>query len=113
VLNYTALLGSLLSVVQPAVGSLATAASQAVALQYSREFEQEADYLGARYMQAAGYDPRAMLDFFKVLSDQQHASPGSAPPYLQTHPMSDERLDRLEAVLKTNQWAKHQRPPAG
>ncbi|HSQ00910.1 MAG TPA: M48 family metalloprotease [Candidatus Dormibacteraeota bacterium] len=112
VLNYTALLGMLLSVVQPAVGSLATAASQAAALQYTREFEQEADYLGARYMQAAGYDPRAMLDFFKLLGDQQRVSPASAPPYLQTHPMSDERLDRLEAVLKTNQWAARQLPPA-
>lgn len=112
VLNYTALLGMLLSVVQPAVGSLATAASQAVALQYSREFEQEADYLGARYMQAAGYDPRTMLDFFKLLGDQQRLSPAAAPPYLQTHPMSDERLDRLEAVLKTTQWAARPRPPS-
>ncbi|MFN8640657.1 MAG: M48 family metalloprotease [Candidatus Binatia bacterium] len=112
VLNYTALLGALLSVVQPAAGALASAASQAVALQYTREFEQEADYLGARYMQTAGYDPRAMLDFFKLLGDQQRAAPASAPPYLQTHPMSDERLNRLEAVLKTPQWAPRQRPPA-
>ena len=111
-LNYTALRGMLLSVVQPAVGSLATAASQAAALQYTREFEQEADYLGARYMQTAGYDPRAMLDFFKLLGDQQRVSPASAPPYLQTHPMSDERLDRLEAVLKTPQWAPRQHAPA-
>jgi predicted Zn-dependent protease len=72
----------------PAVGGAAgggvpatTAASQAVALQYSREFEQEADYLGARSMQAAGYDPRAMLDFSAQASA---APPGSAPPYLQT-----------------------------
>jgi len=111
VLNYTALLGMLLSVVQPAAGSLATAASQAVALQYQRDFEQEADYLGARYMQQAGYDPRAMLDFFQQLSDQQRISPTLAPPYLQTHPLSDERLNRLEAVLKTAQWKKHQRGP--
>ena len=63
------------------------------ALQYTREFEQEADYLGARYMQAAGYDPRAMLDFFKLLGDQQRASPGSAPPYLQIAP-DDRRAPR-------------------
>ena len=112
VLNYTSMLGMLLSVVQPAVGSLATAASQAAKLQYTREFEQEADYLGARYMQAAGYDSRAMLDFFKLLGDQQRLSPSAAPPYLQTHPMSDERLDRLEAVLKTHQWTARQRPPS-
>lgn len=111
-LSYTALLGMLLSVVQPAAGALASAASQAAALQYTREFEQEADYLGVRYMQTAGYDPRAMLDFFKLLGDQQRNSPASVPPYLQTHPLSDERLNRLEAVLKTPQWAPRQRPPA-
>lgn len=112
VLNYTALLGSLLSVVQPAVGSLATAASQAAVLKYKREFEQEADFQGARYMQAAGYDSRAMLDFFKLLADQQRMTPTAAPPYLQTHPLSDERLNRLEAVLKTPQWAPRTHRPA-
>jgi beta-barrel assembly-enhancing protease len=111
VLNYTALFGMLLSVIQPGVGSLATAASQAAALQYQREFEQEADYFGARHMQQAGYDPRAMLDFFQQLADQQRLSPTLAPAYLQTHPLSDERLNRLEAVLKTSPGKKRQRPP--
>ena len=110
-LNYAALLGTLLSVVQPAAGALATAANQAVALQYQREFEQEADYLGARYLQSAGYDPRAMLDFFKQLSDMNRIAASSAPPYLQTHPVTDERLNHLEAVLKTQQWAPRERRP--
>ncbi len=109
-LNYAALLGTLLTFVQPAVGSLATAASQAVALQYKREFEQEADYLGARYMREAGYDPRGMLDFFALLGQQQRVSPATAPPYLHTHPLTDERLDRLAAVLKTPAWQAHERP---
>jgi len=112
VLNYTAMLGMLLSMVQPAAGALATAASGAVALQYQREFEQEADYLGARYLQSAGYDPRAMLDFFKQLNDANRIASASAPPYLQTHPVTDERLNHLEAVLKTQQWAPHERRPA-
>ncbi|MEO8602260.1 MAG: M48 family metalloprotease [bacterium] len=111
VLSYASLLGMLIGVVQPAAGALTSAASQAAMLQYQRDFEQEADYLGARYMQSAGYDPRAMLDFFKQLSDQQRVSPSLAPPYLQTHPMSDERLNHLEAVLKTAQWKARQRAP--
>jgi predicted Zn-dependent protease len=108
-LNYASLLGMLVSVVQPAAGSLAQAASAAVSLQYRREFEQEADYNGARYMKAAGYDPRAMLDFLKTLSDQTRVGPTSAPAYLQTHPLTDQRLNQLEAVLKENQWAKRDR----
>ena len=113
-LNYAALLGTLLTVVQPAVGALATAATAAVQLQYQREFEQEADYMGARYLQSAGYDPRAMLDFFKQLSDDDaHRLGRLAPPYLQSHPVTDERLNHLEAVLKTQQWApRDARPPS-
>lgn len=111
VLNYTAMLGMLLSLVQPAVGSLATAASQAAALQYQREFETEADHFGARQMQQAGYDPRALLDFFQQLADRQRLAPTAAPAYLQTHPLSDERLTRLEAVLKTAHRPARQRPP--
>jgi len=112
-LNYAALLGTLLSVVQPAVGALATAANAAVQLQYQRQFEQEADYLGARYLQSAGYDPRAMLDFFKQLGDETRITSATVPPYLQSHPVTDERLNRLEAVLKTQQWAPHdKRPPS-
>lgn len=111
-LNYAALLGTLLSVVQPAAGALASAASAAVSLQYQRQFEQEADYLGARYLQAAGYDPRSMLDFFKQLSDQTRLATASVPPYLLSHPVTDERLNRLEAVLKTQQWAPRERKPA-
>jgi predicted Zn-dependent protease len=108
-LNYAALLGTLLSVVQPAVGALASATSAAIALQYQRQFEQEADYMGARYLQAAGYDPRAMLDFFKQLGDVTRLASTGAPPYLQSHPVTDERLNHLEAVLKTQQWAPRER----
>jgi len=108
-LNYAALLGTLLSVVQPAAGALASAASASVTLQYQRQFEQEADYLGARYLQASGYDPRAMLDFFKQLADENRIAPSGAPPYLQSHPVTDERLNHLEAVLKTQQWAPRER----
>lgn len=110
-LNYAALLGTLLSVVQPAVGALASATSAAISLQYQRQFEQEADYMGARYLQASGYDPRAMLDFFKQLGDVTRLASAGAPPYLQSHPVTDERLNHLEAVLKTQQWAPRDRRP--
>ena len=110
-LNYAALLGMLLSVVQPAAGALASAASASVSLQYQRQFEQEADYLGARYLHSSGYDPRAMLDFFKQLSDDNRLAPGGVPPYLQSHPVTDERLNHLEAVLKTQQWSPRDRQP--
>ena len=110
-LNYATLLGALLSAVQPAIGAGAMAASAAVQLKYSREFEQEADYLGARYMRQAGYDPRGMLDFFKKMLDEQRATPTFAPPYLLSHPLTEARLTNLEAVLRTHQWDRGPRRP--
>ena len=103
-MNYATLLGVLLSIVQPAIGAGALAVNQATQLKYSREFEQEADYLGARYMRQAGYDPRGMLDFFKKMLDEQRTTPTFAPPYLLSHPLTDTRLTNLEAVLHTHQW---------
>ena len=111
-MNYAALLGMLLSVVQPAIGAGAAAANAAAQLQYRREFEQEADYLGARYMRQAGYDPRGMLDFFKKLLDEQRTTPVFARPYLLSHPLTDTRLTNLEAVLRTHQWDSGPRNPA-
>ncbi len=110
-LNYATILGVLLSAVHPAVGASAAAVNSAVQLTYRREFEQEADYLGATYVQQAGYDPNGMLDFFKKMLDQQRLAPASAPPYLLSHPLTDARLNNLEAVLRTHQWDRHARVP--
>jgi predicted Zn-dependent protease len=109
-MNYASLLGVLLSVVNPAIGALAQAGSATATLQYRREFEQEADYLGARYLEGTGYDPHAMLDFFQKLGADSRSLP-QAPPYLLSHPLTDERLNHLEAVFRTQQWAARKRPP--
>jgi predicted Zn-dependent protease len=109
-LNYATILGLLLSAVQPAVGAGAAAVNAATQLKYRREFEQEADYLGSTYMQQAGYDPNGMLDFFKKMLDQERLGPASAPPYLLSHPLTDARLNNLEAILRTHQWKRRPRP---
>jgi len=110
-MNYATLFGVLLSVVNPAAGAGAMAAGATTQLKYRREFEQEADYLGAGYMQKAGFDPHGMLDFFKRLADQQRLAASAAPPYLLSHPLTDERLTHLESVLHTSQWVAVARPP--
>lgn len=111
-LNYASMLAMLGAVVQPALASIAIAGSQAAQLKYRREFEQEADYLGVRYLRETRYDPRAMLDFFKKLEDQTRSMPSFLPPYLLSHPMTEERLNHLEAVLRAKQWEGHERADA-
>lgn len=111
-LSYAQLIGLLASFVQPAIGAAAMGASATMQLQYKREYEQEADYLGARYMHAAGFAPRGMLDFFQKLAQTERLESGNVPPYLLTHPLTEERLTRLESVLRTSQWEASPRPQA-
>ena len=53
-------------------------------LKYSREFEREADILGAQIMARAGYDPRAMATMFEKIARQGGGSGG--PEWLSSHP---------------------------
>jgi len=71
------------------------AAGQAAMLKYSRDHEQEADDLGFKWLQKAGYDPRDMVKAFKKLNKQRWFSGGQAPIYLSTHPHTDTRLVEL------------------
>lgn len=112
-ISYASLLAMLGAIVQPGLAPLAAAFGQAAQLKYRREFEQEADYLGVRYLQGTGYDPKAMLDFFKKLENESRAATSIIPPYLRSHPMTEERLNHLEAILKVKQWDDHERRPAG
>jgi len=108
-LSYATLLATLAGVVQPGLAQVAAAAGQAATLKYRRAFEQEADYLGVRYLRKTDYDPRAMLDFFKKLEGQSRLTPLFFPPYLRAHPLTEERLNHLEAVLHAKQWEDHKR----
>ena len=74
-----ALLGVLLSVVNPVLGAGAIAAAQVAQLKYSREFEQEADYIGLRIATQSGYDPHSLGSFFKQLLVEQRVNPAGVP----------------------------------
>ena len=94
-----AILGMLLSAVHPVLGAGAVAAAESMALRYSREFEQEADYLGLHYASEAGYDPRAMASFFKHLLAEQRLNPTGVAPYMLTHPLTEERIAHVETTI--------------
>jgi len=107
--NYAALLGILLSAVHPVLAAGAVAAAQTAQLKYSREFEQEADYLGLRYTSQAGYDPHALGSFFKTLLAEQRVNPAGVPAYMLTHPLTEERVAHVETTIS----AEHLRTPKG
>ncbi len=109
--NYAALLGVLLSAIQPVLGAGAIAAAQAAGLRYTREFEEEADYLGLRFMHGAGYDPAAMPSFFKMILAEQRLNPTGMPPYLLTHPLTEDRITKVETSLAAFARPRKPAPP--
>ena len=110
----TALLGVLLSVVNPVLGAAATAAAQTAQLKYSRDFEQEADFIGLRIASQSGYDPHALGSFFKQLLVEQRVNPAGVPPYMLSHPVTEERVAHVESVIDAQKLKTPRgRPSAG
>src|SRR5262249_25936464 len=64
-------------------------------LKYSRDYEKQADLLGAQMMARAGYDPRALAHMFETIQKQAEASGGSGPQWLSSHPDPGNRTDYI------------------
>ncbi len=62
-------------------------------LPYSREFESQADTLGAQIMANAGYDPRDLANMFKTIEKQSGGNNG--PDWFSTHPNPQSRYDNI------------------
>ncbi len=108
-----------------ALGSLARAGIQigagAISLKYSRNDESQADAVGAIIMYRAGYDPRALAQFFEKLESEG----SGGPQFLSDHPNPGNRsaaIDReiaewpqrtyqnnSQAFLQAKQEATHMR----
>ena len=73
-----------------------TALSYQNQLDYSREFESEADRLGIQTMAGAGFDPRGMVGFFDRLLLVNRHNDGKAPGYLRSHPLTTERIADMQ-----------------
>jgi Zn-dependent protease with chaperone function len=54
-------------------------------LRYSRDFEKQADILGAQIMARAGYDPRALARMFETI-ERESKNSGGNPQWLSSHP---------------------------
>jgi len=85
----------------PNVASAAIASTQAYSIQnqlnYSRDYEREADRLGYDMLTRSGYDPRGMSGFFNRLQRANRFYDSSAPAYLRTHPLTTDRIADMQA----------------
>jgi predicted Zn-dependent protease len=85
----------------PNIASAAIASTQAYSIQnqlnYSRDYEREADRLGYDMLTRSGYDPRGMTGFFNRLERANRFYDSSAPAYLRTHPLTTDRIADMQA----------------
>jgi predicted Zn-dependent protease len=86
-----------------AAGAIMTgsmAAGMQKQLSYSRDDERQADQLGFKYMDQAGFDPGGMVVTLKKLERAMWVDANSIPPYLLTHPGGPERVSTTEIMLR-------------
>src|SRR5262249_10196052 len=78
------------AVVGGAAGSAIAEGSQfglgTMLLKYSRDYEKQADLMGAQIMARAGYDPRSLAHMFETIAAQAQDGGGGPPAWLSDHP---------------------------
>jgi len=68
-------------------------------MQYSREFEEQADYLGVQYLYRAGYDPQAYISFFEKVQALEKQNPGAVAKLFAGHPQIPGRILRTQQEI--------------
>ncbi len=68
-------------------------------LKFSRDFEEQADFLGVQYMYKAGYDPASMVQFFERLKAKQKKNKNFLARAFSSHPMTANRIKKVQKVI--------------
>lgn len=84
-----------------------------VFLKFSRKAEEQADVVGAQIMARAGYDPRAMAEFFEKLREEAGNDPNRLERFFSDHPAPVERVARVEKEVRLMGGVRTTRPVGG
>lgn len=88
-----------------AIAAFSMAGSSTLTLKFMREHEEEADRLGISYLVSAGYYPTAMVDFLKIMKQNEFLSK-TMPSYFLTHPGTDDRIFYMDSLILTQYHQK-------
>ncbi len=84
----------------PELGGAITMGGQGLAMQnflaFTRSQEQSADQAAVGYLDRTGIGSRGLLEFFEVLDQQRLLTGARESPYLQTHPLTRDRMSFVE-----------------
>ena len=79
---------------------------------YMRAQEDQADRAGVKFLTASGQSAKGMYETFKRLADQMLFQTRYMNPYLQSHPLPNERVAALEGMAKASPYWDTKDPPA-
>ena len=111
-----AMIGAILLGTQnPEAGSAALAIISGASIQHQINFtranEEESDRVGMQLLARSNYDPQGMPSFFERLQQSSRYYKGQAPEFLQTHPLTTNRIAesraRAEAYPKADYSNSH------
>jgi Zn-dependent protease with chaperone function len=86
------ILGAILGGVGNVAGQVGQMGIGAYFLKFSREYEKQADLLGAQIMAKAGYDPHDLANMFRTLEKQ---GGGGGPQWMSDHPNPGNRFEYI------------------
>ena len=70
-------------------------------LEFQRDFEEQADWLGVEYMYDAGYDPQQLIAFFEKIEELEKTKPGLIAKTFATHPQTPARVEKTQHEIAT------------
>lgn len=73
-------------------------------LQFTRTQESSADQAGASFLEATGQSVSGLVEFMRILGQQEALDIGRQDPYLRTHPLSADRVAALTARMDQSKY---------
>jgi predicted Zn-dependent protease len=74
-------------------------------LQYSVEQEAKADQAGLGFLDATGQSSKGLLEFFRILENEDLLSPARQDPYLRTHPLTRQRIEYVQEHVNHSRFS--------
>jgi predicted Zn-dependent protease len=81
-------------------------------LSYQRTEEQAADRAAVRYLEATQQSPQGLLTLFKRFNEDAMFKTASIDPYLQSHPLPQERMSNLATLVQQSPYRDKKDSPA-
>ncbi|MBF0562687.1 MAG: M48 family metallopeptidase [Alphaproteobacteria bacterium] len=91
------------------VGSAVAMAGNEAAMKsffsYTRGQEAAADTAGMKFLDATQQSAKGLLDFFKIIGDQELLVTAQQDPYVRTHPLTQDRIEFVRHHVETSPYS--------